>query len=753
MCKMSFPQRKFFPVSTCLLLFLISFVSCKNNDSALNDYKKIESNKDQFHEAGFVGSSTCISCHKKEYDLWKGSDHELAMKPADSLTVLGDFDNIKFTSKGITSRFYHTENGYFVNTIGEDGKKHDYKIRYTFGVFPLQQYIVELEEGDYHCLLTAWDSKSKKWFDFQPDLKLKHDEWMNWTGGSMRWNNMCAECHSTNLHKNFDPQKKTYHTTFSEINVSCEACHGPASRHVAYYKDSIKEGTAPHLYMDTSMKPEEVVDKCARCHSRRAEITKFFDYKGDFLDHYVPELPEYPVYEKDGQIKDEDYVYTSFLQSKMYNSGVSCVDCHDVHKAKTKKEGNDLCLSCHDAKYGTAEHHFHEVGTEAGLCVNCHMTGKTYMGNDFRRDHSFRIPRPDQSVVYGTPNACNKCHTDKSAKWAADIIKKRYGPDREDHFSNYLLAGQAGDILALKHLMEHTEYPDIARATALRFYGRQVASEDDVAFLKRFLKDSSALVRNEAVSTFENLQYKDVASYIEDLLSDPKRAVRVSSARYLTLLKIPPVDNSDFEKARKEYLDFLEVNADFPSGQNQIAVYNEAKGNVQQAVKAYRRALEIDDNYNAARMNLAFLMYMQGNTIEAEKLYKKVVETEPEFAQAYYMLGLLYNETNRKDDAMRFLGKACEMDSSGSRPCYNYAILLQENKEYQKSLEVINHALSTFPGDEQLLYLKVIGQVKSNQSAAAYKTALELTHLFPDNMRYKAIAKNLAPPEKSIIAQ
>lgn len=749
MNKISFTRRSFFsPAPLYFLLFFFFLMSCKDKDQYLDEYVKPD-----LAQASFVGSSSCMACHKKEYTSWKGSDHEMAMKPADSSTILGDFNNAVFTSKGVISKFYHTEKGYFVNTQGEDGKKHDYKIRYTFGVRPLQQYIVELEKGSYHCLLTAWDSKKNKWFDLQPDLQLKHDEWLNWTGGAMRWNTMCADCHSTNLHKNFDPETDSYKTTFSEINVSCEACHGPASNHVAFYKDSLDVDNPPELYMKTGMDSEEVVEKCARCHSRRAQLTKYFDYKGHFLDHYSPELLEYPTYQKDGQINDEDYVYASFMQSKMYHSGVSCVNCHDVHSATTRKQGNALCLSCHAPKYGTTEHHFHEEGSESGMCVNCHMTGKTYMGNDFRRDHSFRIPRPDQTVKYGTPNACNQCHADKSAEWASETIRKRYGPVRADHFSDYLLAGQEGDLSAFEYLMDHPEYPEIARATALRYYARQVSSREEMESLRRFLNDSSALVRNEAVQAFENFQDTDVSSYIKDLLSDNKRLVRVSSAKYLNSLNIVPAKSSTFEKAQEEYLDFLKMNADFSSGQNQIALYNEAQGDIQGAIRAYRKALEIDDHFNAARMNLAFLLYKQGDADAAEKLYKKVTELEPEFAQSYYMLGLLYNETGQKEKAIDFLGKACGLDSSTSRPCYNYALMLQSKGLYEESIEVLNKALSSFPADEQLLYVKLIGQLKSNQNNAAYDTALELTRVAPGNPRYSEILRSLTSEKKSPIIQ
>ena len=390
-----------------------------------------------------------------------------------------------------------------MNTKGEDGNYHNHKIEYTFGVSPLQQYIVQFPNGKFQCLQTAWDTEQNKWFDLQPDLEIQTDEWIHWTGGGMRWNSTCADCHSTNLNKNFDSRLNSYNTTFSEINVGCEACHGPASIHVDFYQNQTKSTAPPYMYMDSSLSSTELVDKCARCHSRRKQITKVFDYKGHFLDHYEPALLVNPVYEPDGQIRDEDYVYGSFVQSKMYHNGVSCRDCHDVHSLTLKQTGNLLCLSCHEPKYDQPSHHFHKENSKAAQCISCHMTGKTYMGNDFRRDHSFRIPRPDQTVRYGTPNACNGCHNDKSPKWASEFINLKYGTERADHFSDLLLAGFQGDNAAYYKLVSQRNYPDIARATALNLYSNQQISPQELIAIKEFLKDSSAVVRNEAVHALE----------------------------------------------------------------------------------------------------------------------------------------------------------------------------------------------------------------------------------------------------------
>ncbi|SDW53371.1 Tetratricopeptide (TPR) repeat [Lutibacter oricola] len=721
-------------------ILLISItISCNNNNTKTTKYTEIEP-----VASTFVGGSSCKTCHESEYNSWKDSHHDQAMKLADSVSILANFNNTKFTHKGVTSKFYKKDGDFYVNTQGEDGKYHEYKIIYTFGFTPLQQYIVKFPDGKYQCLLTAWDSVKNKWFHLQPKLDIHHEEWMNWTGGSQNWNTMCADCHSTNLHKNFDGETDIYKTTFDEINVNCEACHGPSSEHVAFYEKEDQTGTPPKMHMETGMDSKELVQKCARCHSRRAQITDFYDYKGHFLDHYDPQLLTSPTYFEDGQILDEDYVYASFVQSKMYSLGVSCRDCHDVHSMKLKKDGNDLCLTCHvPANYNTPKHHFHKENTEASQCINCHMTGRIYMGNDFRRDHSFRIPRPDQSEKYGTPNACNGCHTDKSAKWAADFVIEKYGDERADHFSDHLLKGYHENKDGFKDVFSNENYPEIARATAINQYVNRAITEEDVVNLLSYLKDPSILVRTETVRALEKTQLPNYSNNVMPLLQDSLRIVRIAAARYFNMAKIDMSTNEDFKKANKEYLNQLDLNLDFASGHHQKALYYQAKNNTEAAIKSYEKAIKIDSYYNMSRMNLALLYYQLGEPKKSEKLYLKVIEQEPDFALSYYMLGLLYNELGDNENSLKYLKLSSEREPASVNSFYNYALKLQGIKDYKESILVLNKGLKEFPNDERLLHIKAIALVNLNKLSEAYQIAVDLTKINPNNPNYQQLLQNI----------
>ena len=732
------PFLSFFTILKFSLIVLL-FISC--NSEKKTEYSDIK--KQHASNATFVGGESCKTCHEEEFASWKDSHHDQAMKLADAISVLGDFNNATFTHNNVTSTFFKKEGDFYVNTQGEDGTYIDYKIVYTFGFTPLQQYIVAFPNGEYNCLLTAWDTVEKKWYHLQPNLDIVHDEWINWSGGSQRWNTMCADCHSTNLHKNYNTETYEFTTTFDEINVSCEACHGPGSEHNAYYENEELVGAPPEIHMSTGNIGKKVVDDCARCHSRRSQIANYYDYEGGFLDHYYPSLLEAPTYELDGQILDEDYVYGSFVQSKMYGLGISCRDCHDVHSLKLKKDGNDLCMTCHTPNYDTPEHHFHKQNTEASQCINCHMTGRIYMGNDFRRDHSFRIPRPDQSEKYDTPNACTGCHTDKTDKWASDFVIEKYGAERKDHFSDHLLKGYFEDKNEFKVLFSNATYPEIARATALKQFANVVSSYEDVQEIAKFLKDPSSLMRAESINALERIGTTDFTPQITEMLSDSIRSVRIFAARYFNTIGEDISKLADYKIAEEDFKENLDMNSDFASGMHQVAVYHQQKGAQDLAVKAYKKALEIDNRYNMSRMNLALLYYQQGKVKESEALYLKVIVQEPAFGESYYMLGLLYNEIGNGDKALEYLGKASVKAPLNMNAIYNYAIKLQEIGKHKASLKSIEKGLKAAPNNERLLYLKLIAALKLNQNQQALTTCKILLQLAPNNSNYNQIMANL----------
>jgi predicted CXXCH cytochrome family protein len=428
------------------------------------------------------------------------------MAQATEKSVLGTFNKAKFSYAGLTSTFFKRDEKFFVNTDGPDGKLRDYEIKYTFGVMPLQQYLIEFPDGRLQALSIAWDSRPKKdggqrWFHLYPNQRITYDDELHWTRPSQNWNFMCADCHSTDVRKNYDPATDKFQTRWAEISVGCEACHGPGSNHAAWAKSEsppLQKGgkggfesagkiplNPPFPKGDASSKELAVqlterrgiawtqnaatgnsgrsqpraadreIEVCAQCHARRGQIGEGYQAGKPFLDHYRPALLTPPLYHSDGQQRGEVYNWGSFLQSKMYASGVTCSDCHNPHSGKLRAEGNTLCATCHlPSKYDTTSHHHHKPASAGASCVGCHMPTTTYMVVDPRHDHSLRIPRPDLSVKFATPNACNGCHANRDARWAATQVNQWYGHDPQGYqrFAGAFAAAGSDALDAQKQL-------------------------------------------------------------------------------------------------------------------------------------------------------------------------------------------------------------------------------------------------------------------------------------------------------------
>jgi len=645
--------------------------------------------------ATYVGRNACAPCHERELEAWKGSDHDRAMDVASDSTVLGDFNDVSIEFRGVTSRFYRRDGKFYVHTEGPDGVMGDFEIAYTFGFDPLQQYLVPFPGGRLQALPIAWDVQNRRWFHLYPDQRIAPDDWLYWTRNGQNWNGMCAECHSTNLVKNYDAAGQTFSTTWSEIDVSCEACHGPGSRHVAWAAlppmARPPVDNADLVVRTGDISSREQVELCAPCHSRRAEFGDYSHARTELMDQLLPSTLDSGLYYADGQILDEVYVYGSFLQSKMYRNDVRCSDCHDVHSLQRHKEGNALCLQCHRADtYDTSDHHFHKKlvdgkPSDGALCVKCHMAERPYMVIDWRADHSLRIPRPDLSLTIGVPNACTQggCHADSTDAWAAGYFRRWYGEARRFHYGTTLAAGRAGRPdagPALVTLAGDVLYPGIVRATAISLLAGY-PGDSTAALLRRALDDDDPLIRYTALTSVSAPTPQAYAALVAPLLFDPVRLVRLEAAARLAgsgpgMLK--PYQQqalasnlADYEAAMTASLDFAHA------GYNLGNLYTRL-GDAPRAEQYYRTALRVDDLFYPAKMNLAVLLNSQGRNTEAEQLLRQAVDAVPQAPDAPYMLGLLLAEMNRVGDAIPFFERAAARDPTRARTYYNLGLALQQ---------------------------------------------------------------------------
>jgi predicted CXXCH cytochrome family protein len=670
--------------------------------------------------ARYVGRSTCADCHQPQHKLWLGSDHDRAMELASDQSVLGDFNDVSFTYQGVTTRFFRKGGKFMVNTEGPDGQLHDYEIKYTFGVRPLQQYMVEFPDGRVQVLRESWDTENKKWFFVTPpdvtDERIEPGDPLHWTGIAQNWNTTCADCHSTNVHKNYDPRTNKYHTTFEEIDVSCEECHGPGSVHVDLARKWTPLWDRNVGYGLVSLKNKALdtqLETCAKCHARRYQVHEDFRPGQPFLDHYEPSLVSASLYHADGQILDEVYEYGSFLQSKMYANRVQCSDCHDPHSLKLKFNGNQLCAQCHvPAKYDTPAHHHHPAGSTGSQCVECHMPSRLYMVIDSRRDHSFRAPRPDLSVELGTPNACNDCHTrpEETFQWAADAVRNWYGDKRPDdpHWAPAIAAGRAakpGGAEMLLDVLERKTTPAIVRATAVDLLANYPTARS-VEVRRGSLHDGEPLIRLAAVRSLTADAGPQIIADLADRSSDSVSAVRVAAAArlaYMPLDSLSDQQRNALEEALIEFRGIQQFSLDHAGGHLTLGALDRHHGRIGQAIEHFQAAIELEPYMSGPRAELATLLQQQGAAPgdvqrlrrEEADLLERDSKLAPDSAEILYQLGMLRYLLGELDAAQIALSSATEKAPQNYEFLMALALLLERRYELAGDVALFDDARRT----------------------------------------------------------
>jgi predicted CXXCH cytochrome family protein len=711
----------------------------------------------------FVGSETCGGCHQGEMAAWRNSHHDLAMAEATDGTVRGDFNDATFTHAGVSSRFFRKGKQFFVTTDGPDGKLADFEIRFVFGVHPLQQYLIAFPDGRMQALGIAWDSRPKekggqRWFHLYPDRTLKAGDPLHWTGIDQTWNFQCAECHSTELRKNYDAATNTYATTWAEIDVACEACHGPGSRHAAWARGDRRgpdglvvhfderkgvhwtidaaTGTARRSTPRTSAKELET---CGVCHSRSTKIAEPWRPGRSLLETHVPSLLHAGLFEADGKSLDEVYNYAPFRQSKMFVAGVSCSDCHDPHSLTLRGEGDGVCLQCHDGnRFAAASHHHHEEGSAGARCTACHMPVKTYMQVDPRHDHAFRIPRPDESVRFGTSNACTDCHTDKDAAWAAGAVERWFGPKRKGFqtWTEILAAARSGRPEAaglLRKLAVSPDAPSIARATAFDSLAA-FPSRDAVAAAERGLADADPLVRLAALRALRPYPVQHIWPVAGRLLADPVFAVRVEAASLLA--DMPPdglsaADRERLARAIDEYASAQRVNADRPEHRVNLGMLALRQRRYADAEKEFAAARTLDPSFAPAEVGLAQVYAQQGRDGDGERVLRGALTRLPDSAELHHALGLNLVRQRRAADAVAELARAAAIDVANARYAYVYAVALHAAGRTDEAISVLEASHTRHPADRDTLLALATVSRDAGRDTAALAWARKLAAIDP----------------------
>lgn len=702
----------------------------------------------------YIGSGKCQSCHQNEFALYKTSDHYHAMDTVSAAAVKGDFNNSSLIYQGDTAFFYQKNGQYIVRTTDTTGVKKEFRISYTFGWRPLQQYLVKFDDGRFQVLPFCWDTREKekggqRWFHLYDKEKIAPDDELFWMGINQNWNYMCADCHTTNYTTNFNLAENKFNSTWNESRVSCESCHGPASGHlqwsdkqnntipfkgfaislaakpIKWQMDAVKQIMLP----ETIIKNDTLIETCARCHARATRFTDRYNHGQSFLQSHIPAAADPVNYYIDGQIKEEDYEYASFLQNKMHAAGVTCINCHEPHSMKVKILGNGLCTSCHSpAKYDGPRHSFHQQLSTGNQCVNCHMPVTTYMVIDNRLDHSIRIPRPDHSLLMGTPNACNKCHKDKSLQWAASAFVKWFGtklpkektyPELMYAISRYVQESEP----SLYELLLKKNYPAIIKATAMEQYGYYTSSRIS-SLITEELKSSDPMLRLSATKAMANYPPETILTFAPSLLNDPVAAVRMEVVSLLAPVssRLFGEELKQFTKVMNEYLNVQEQMSHRPEGFFNRAIVKNFIGLPAAAEQLYISCIQRFPGFVPAYANLVDLYRQQNREGEAKKIIDKGLLKHPNSAHLHYALGLWYVRNKENVNGLEELKTAATNNPSDAQFVYGYAIGLFSKGEAVKSLQLLEQFLSRYGNHPVILegLISIYQDLQQTEKATKY---------------------------------
>jgi tetratricopeptide (TPR) repeat protein len=689
--------------------------------------------------AAWGGSPSCERCHEEAYKEWKTSHHANAQRE-----LVPEQEGPAFTPRreirhGTQISYADMRDGRPVlTTVGSDGKQHDFEPTGVIGVDPLWQCLIPTPGGRFQVTELAFDPAKQEWFDVYGDEDRQSWEWGHWSQRGMNWNDMCAECHNTDFHKNYRSSDDSYDSKYLEKGVGCEQCHAPMQAHNDWqdrHRDQPGDPTIPEFDRD------RYIDTCAGCHARRGRLTGNYQPGDRFLEHYEPVLPDLSdIFYPDGQVHEEDFEYVPFSLSLMYNWGVRCTDCHYWHSGKVATTENRLCLRCHEKGIATKRpidqvEHSHHPADKAGFkCVDCHMPQTVYMARHWRRDHGMTIPDPMLTKEHGIPNACSRCHEKEGLDWNIKYVQEWYGSrmDRPTQKRARLQARlKAGDFTAAPDLlaMLREEKNPNWRAVNLKFLAAvlngRVSAEMQQTVLAEFvsrLKDESPLVQAAVMDAFEPLG-EQALPILAPMASSPHRLVRIKAAWALRR----QIDLSS--SVGRELTAYLECRYDQPVGAYQQGRLYVDRGRPNEALPWFERALKWDSRLVPARHEYATVLQELGRSFDAVTVLHQGTKIEPTNAYYPYWLGLLYDEMGQKVAARDSLRAAVARDGSQPRFWYNLSLAELKTGETEKAVEAILRAEQLDPQNPDYPYARATIQMQANkpdQAREALNRCLEI---------------------------
>jgi len=692
--------------------------------------------------SALASSATCTNCHQAQVAAWSDSDHAWAMRLPETVNVKAPFQGEALTFDGLEGVFDQSDRASADDAVMQravlgsgngvgpiqflmhlrDTKAGEidfqrFTVRYTFGHQPLQQYLIALGKDRLQVAPFAYDTRpaaqgGQRWIHLESFTGSDRFARFDWRQPLQNWNGMCADCHSRGFKRDYDPATQLFNSSFAAINVDCLACHNPNEGHGT--GDGSPKPEAGHwvrpsesrvAHWEGTPRDPAAMDTCFACHSLRTPLTDGFHLKTPFLDQFKPESVIPPFYQADGQIEGEVYVYGSFLQSKMYEAGVQCQDCHDPHTAAVKFQGNAMCLTCHEPKaYQARQHHGHAPLSEASQCITCHMPGKTYMGVDFRRDHRFGVPSAPISQALETRDVCQSCHEDR---WVAFLALTEANSPLEEapqsmprgrQNSVMVHAADSDPSERVLAMLADDRVPAIMKAAQLETLPEPVLQSSE-RWLSAALTHPEPLVRLSAIEVANAVNAQVDVETVNGLLRDPVLAVRLAALligqqRDLAA-SMAGAANSAALKAMQASADIsLRQNAWRGEGRLQRAQSQMREGNWAGVVAELQAAVTQDPYFVGGYLNLADVRRQQGRENEALSVLTRGLDRLPSEAILHYSAGLTHIRLKAYAAAQPFLAKASALAPARVDFFYTHLVLIDA---LGKRVEALDRIKARYP--------------------------------------------------------
>jgi len=735
----------------------------------------------------FAGSASCRQCHEPFYQLWAPSHHGLAMQP---YTFAFAQANLKAPEgpvkigKNEYLACLGREEGWVLER-GPDGEKR-LRIAHVMGGKSVYYFLTPLERGRLQTLPVAFDVRTKTWFDTAASgvrhfPNARADVPVSWTDPMFTFNTSCHGCHVSQLSTNYDSQTDTYHTTWAEPGINCEACHGPAQEHVQVCQSARSTGILPVSSMGVSpmnindfhgqdarathgrdahateaphgvttnppdlkivsfepFTSEQINSMCGSCHAKMSPVSPSFKPGDRFFDRFDLTTLEHPDFYPDGRDLGENYTMTTWRLSPCVKSGkLDCLHCHTSsgrYRFAGDEKPNAACLPCHQEKVENATAHtHHRAGSTGGRCVACHMP-TTEFARMTRSDHSLRPPAPAATLQCKSPNACNLCHKDKDPAWADQQVRQWHKQDYQKPVlerAALVDAARRGDWRQLGAVLAYIgsgDRDEVFVASLIRLlHGGESPAQWPVV-IKALQEDSSPLVRAAAAQALEGYVTDESVRALVKAAADEYLLVRIRAASSLAAIpteQVPTEHRAAVGRATAELLEALRARPDDYASQYHLGNFYLQRGDQGKALASYEKAIKLRPDFVPPYVNVAFVHNAQGENGRAEASFRRALALDPNNPAVYLNLGMLLGEMKRPAEAEQAFRKTLALDPNSAVAAYNLAVCLAADRPFE-SLRWCRKAYQLHPEEGKYGYTYAFYLQQRRETDEAVKVLKEM---------------------------